>query len=259
MALVDPLRATAGTRPGRELLPGHLARRPRNGVSPLYFPPRFGRALYPAQDPMALQSRPEDAPVPPRREAEGCGRAGRASGPEGRAARGPSRRGQAGGRAPGKATPERPRWPHRCAAGPAGAADSGGQRQPSAHGSCRPHSEFPRRRGGSAPPSPQLRPDGDPVPASPGVAAAPAAPPCRLGLRAALSAWKLSSSGTSIPQPAQPGPRTTPALTLTLGRRCGARRDSVGSRSAGGRGRWRSWGRSGGTEARGRRVPRPRR
>lgn len=126
MALVDPLRATAGTRPGRELLPGHLARRPRNRVTPLYFPPRFGRALYPAQDPMALQSRPEDAPVPPRRETEGCGRAGRESGPEGRAARGPSRRGQAGGRAPGKATPERPRRPHRCAAGPAGAADSGG-------------------------------------------------------------------------------------------------------------------------------------
>lgn len=40
------LAATGGTRPGHELLPWHLARRPRNRASPLYFPPRFGRALY---------------------------------------------------------------------------------------------------------------------------------------------------------------------------------------------------------------------
>lgn len=98
MALADSLRATAGTRPGHELLPWHLPRRPWNRVSPLYFPPRFGRALYPARDPMALQSLPEDAPVPPRREAGGCGRAVRA-------ARGPSRRGRLGGGRRGRHPP----------------------------------------------------------------------------------------------------------------------------------------------------------
>lgn len=155
MAPADPLRATGGTGPGRELLPCHLARRPRNRANPLYFPPRSGRALYPARDPTALQSLPEDAPVPPRREAGGCGRVGRESGPEGRAARGPSRRGQAGGEGRrGKAPPPRPGrpcQPHRCAACPAGAAAG----RPCAPGSRRPHSEFPRRRGGSPALSPR--------------------------------------------------------------------------------------------------------
>lgn len=253
---LDPLRATGGTRPGRELLPWHQSRRPRNRASPLCFRAWFGRAPHPARDPMALQSLPQDAPVPP-----GRGPRPRWAGERPRGAGGPrALPPRTGGEAAGEGAPR------AAPAGHTGALPARRARRTAAASAPAPAgrtASFPGSAetapaASSAPRFPQLRPDGDPAPATPVVAAAPAASPCRLGLRAARSAWKLSSSGTSILQPAQPGPRITPALTLTLGRRCGARRDSVGSRSAGGRGGWRSWGRSGRTEARGRRVPRPR-
>lgn len=110
----------------------------------------------------------------------------------------------------------------------------------------------------SAPPSPQPRPDGDPVPATPGAAAVPPASPCRLGLRATRSAgktfllWHLHPAVSSTARPPHyPRPHTYARQAVRS-----APRFSVGSRSAGGRGGQR--GRSGGTEARGRRVPRPR-
>lgn len=122
MALADPLREEHG--PAASSCPANYQ------ASPLYFPPRLGRALYPARDPMALQSLPEVAHVPPRREARGCGRAGGRVAPRGGRPAGPpagDRRGQGAGKAP----PERPRRPHRCAAR---RADSGGPPPPAPGG-----------------------------------------------------------------------------------------------------------------------------
>lgn len=94
----DQLRAAGGTLPRGELLPGRFPHRPQNRGNPLYFSPQCRPARYLVRDPMTLQSLTQNEPFTTRREAGGCGPARPEGGPEGRAARRPSRWGQAGGR-----------------------------------------------------------------------------------------------------------------------------------------------------------------
>lgn len=217
MALADPLRATAGTRPGRELLPWHLPHRPRNRASPIHFPPQFGRALYPARDSMALQSLPGDPPVPPRqRPGAAAALGGRAAPRGGRPAGSAAGDGRGEGAEEGAPRAAPPATQVRCPTG-----GHCGELRPSAPGSRRPHGEFPRRRGkegapaaSSSPPSSQLRPDGDPSSRHPrhgcgsrGTTLPPRAPRCSQRLETFLLRHLHPAAGTARP-PHYPRPHT---------------------------------------------------